>query len=155
MKKKLDRFLEVSLVFLLSILVVAVVWQVFSRYVLNAPSSVTEEIARFLLVWVGILGAAYGSGQKDHLAIDILPAKLDEKKQRKLKVIVNALIILFSILVFIIGGGRLVYLNHILGQTSAALHLPLSWVYMVVPLSGIVVLLYKWMEIKNPEKSLI
>ncbi len=155
MKKRLDRFLEVFLVFLLSILVVAVVWQVFSRYILNAPSSVTEEIARYLLVWVGILGAAYCSGQNDHLAIDILPSKLDEQTQRKLKLIVNVLIILFSTLVFIIGGGRLVYLNHILGQSSAALHLPLSWVYMVVPLSGIVVVLYKWMEIRNSEKSLI
>ncbi|MFC3197877.1 TRAP transporter small permease [Parapedobacter deserti] len=155
MKKRLDRFLEVFLVFLLSILVVAVVWQVFSRYILNAPSSVTEEIARYLLVWVGILGAAYCSGQNDHLAIDILPSKLDEQTQRKLKLIVNVLIILFSTLVFIIGGGRLVYLNHILGQSSAALRLPLSWVYVVVPFSGVVILLYKWIEIRNSEKSLI
>ncbi|UGU15266.1 TRAP transporter small permease [Sinomicrobium kalidii] len=155
MKKKLDKFLGGFLVVLLTILVVAVLWQVFSRYVLNAPSSVTEEIARFLLIWVGILGAAYCSGQQDHLAIEILPPKLNEKNRVKLKIFINALIMLFSIFVFVIGGTRLVYLNHILGQSSAALHLPLSYVYMVIPLSGVVILLYKWIEIRNPKNYLI
>lgn len=155
MKKKLDKFLGGFLVALLAILVVAVIWQVFSRYVLNAPSSVTEEISRYLLIWVGILGAAYCSGQQDHLAIEILPPKLKEKNRIKLKIFINVLIMLFSVLVFIIGGARLVYLNHILGQSSAALHLPLSWVYMVIPLSGVMILVYKWIEIRNPKNFLI
>ncbi|MBC9795166.1 TRAP transporter small permease [Sinomicrobium weinanense] len=155
MKKKLDRFLGGFLVMILAILVIAVLWQIFSRYVLNAPSSVTEEISRFLLIWVGILGAAYCSGQQDHLAIEILPPRLDVKNRQRLKIVINVLIMLFSILVFIIGGSWLVYLNHILGQSSAALHIPLSWVYMVIPLSGIVILMYKWIEIMNPKKFLI
>ncbi|RNL95248.1 TRAP transporter small permease [Sinomicrobium pectinilyticum] len=155
MKKKIDRLLGGFLVVLLAILVVAVLWQVFSRYILNAPSSVTEEIARFLLIWVGILGAAYCSGQQDHLAIEILPPRLKKADRMNLRIFINCLIMLFSILVFIIGGARLVYLNHILGQSSAALHLPLSYVYTVIPLSGVVILIYKWIEITNPEKYLI
>lgn len=154
MKKKLDKFLGGLLVALLAILVIAVLWQVFSRDVLNAPSSVTEEVARFVLIWVGILGAAYCSGQKDHLAIDILPPRLNEKNRVRLKILINSLIMLFSILVFIIGGTWLVYLNHTLGQSSAALHLPLSYVYMVIPLSGVVILVYKWIEIRNPKNFL-
>ncbi|RAV28855.1 TRAP transporter small permease [Sinomicrobium soli] len=155
MKKKLDKFLGTVLVLLLAILVIAVLWQIFSRYVMNSPSSVTEEIARYLLIWVGILGAAYCSGQQDHLAIEILPPRLEEKSRMRLKVVLNVIIMLFSVLVFVIGGARLVYLNHVLGQSSAALHLPLSYVYLVVPLSGVVILVYKWIEIRNPEKYLL
>ena len=55
----LDRALSIGLVGLLGALVAAVVWQVVSRYLLNSPSSVTEEIARYLLIWVSMLGASY------------------------------------------------------------------------------------------------
>ncbi|WP_316931840.1 TRAP transporter small permease [Parabacteroides distasonis] len=47
-------------------------WQVLSRYILVSPSSVTDELAGYLLIWVGLLGAAYVSGKNEHLAIDLL-----------------------------------------------------------------------------------
>lgn len=72
---KLNRVLELFLVILMSVLVIDVLWQVFSRYMLSSPSSFTDELAGFLLIWVGVLGAAYVSGRKEHLAIDILIQK--------------------------------------------------------------------------------
>ena len=155
MKKRLDKLLGNFLVFLMVLIVLAVLWQVFSRYILNSPSSYTEEIARFLLIWIGILGAAYASGQQQHLAINILSPKLSPQSRIRLNIGINVLIILFCLLVFIIGGSNLVYMNYDLGQTSAALDLPLSVVYMVVPLSGALIIIYKINEIVHSKKYLV
>tara|TARA_R110002020_G_scaffold296658_1_gene512337 strand:- start:139009 stop:139476 length:468 start_codon:yes stop_codon:yes gene_type:complete len=155
MKAKLDKILGGFLVFLMAMIVLAVLWQVFSRYVLQAASSFTEEVARYLLIWIGILGAAYASGQQDHLAINILPPKLSPANRIKLRIGINILIILFSILALIIGGGNLVYVNYELGQYSAALGLPLGFVYMVLPISGVLIVFYKVIELANPKKYLV
>ena len=55
----LDKFLRGMLVFLMTAMVFSVSWQVVSRYLFSSPSSWTEEVARFLLIWIGTLGAAY------------------------------------------------------------------------------------------------
>ncbi|MCM4157926.1 TRAP transporter small permease [Gramella sp. AN32] len=152
MKKSLDKILGGFLVFLMSIMVLAVLWQVFSRYVMQSPSSVTEELARFLLIWIGILGAAYTAGQQDHLAINLLEEKLNKRNRKSLRIGIDLLIIFFCIAALILGGGNLVYVNYDLGQISAALEIPLYMVYMVLPLSGLIILAYKINEILNPEK---
>ena len=155
MKKRLDKILGGIFVFLMASIVIAVLWQFFSRYVLQAASSFTEEIARFLLIWIGILGAAYASGQQEHLAINILPPKLTERNRIRLRIGINILIILFSLCALIIGGGNLVYISYLLGQTSAALHLPLSVVYAVLPISGLLIIIYKLNEVFNSKKYLV
>lgn len=155
MKRILDKTLGSILVFLLVLMVLTVLWQVFSRYVLNAPSSVTEELSRYLFIWIGILGAAYASGQQIHLAIDILHSKLNKANRMILRIFINILIIFFSLTVLVIGGANLVYVNYDLGQSSAALNLPLSYVYLVVPLSGILVIVYKVNEILHSKKYLV
>lgn len=154
MKKSLDRILGSVLVFLMVVIVLAVLWQVFSRYVMQSPSSVTEELARYLLIWIGILGAAYAAGQQDHLAINLLEEKLNKENRKRLRIGIDLLIIFFCVTVLIIGGGNLVYVNYDLGQSSAALEIPLYIVYLVVPLSGLLIIVYKINEILNPEKYL-
>lgn len=155
MKRKLDKILGSLLVFLLALMVLAVLWQVFSRYIVNNPSSFTEELSRYLFIWIGLLGAAYAAGQQTHLAIDILPPKLSPPNRIKLRIFINVLIILFCLTVLVIGGTNLVYVNYDLGQFSAALNLPLSAVYLVVPVTGLLVIYYKVNEIINSKTSLV
>mgnify|MGYP000804657823 CR=1 FL=1 len=50
MRKIIDKGLELSLIFLMAFLVVDVLWQVLSRYILVSPSSVTDELAGYLLI---------------------------------------------------------------------------------------------------------
>lgn len=146
-RKKVDFVLSKVLVFIMSLMVINVLWQVFTRYVTGTPSSFTDELARYLMIWVGILGAAYVSGRNMHVAIDVLPSKSSAKTQKKLAVIVNALIIIFSLLAFVIGGIRLVYISYILGQHSPALNMPLFAVYLVIPISGLLIIYYKTSDI--------
>ena len=109
-------------------MVINVLWQVFTRFVIGTPSSFTDELARYLMIWVGVLGAAYISGKRMHVAIDLIPQKLSEANQVKLKVFVNTLVILFCFGALIIGGIRLVYITYSLEQYSAALQIPLALV---------------------------
>ncbi|KOH46177.1 TRAP transporter small permease [Sunxiuqinia dokdonensis] len=135
----IDKSLEWILVFLMSILVIDVLWQVISRYIMNSPSSFTDELAGFLLIWVGLLGAAYVAGKREHLAIDLLIQKSSSQRKFKLEMIISAIIIVFAITVMIIGGSWLVYTRFYLSVKSAALGMPLGIVYLVLPLSGILI----------------
>jgi TRAP-type C4-dicarboxylate transport system permease small subunit len=139
MRKLVEKSLEWFLVFLMSILVIDVLWQVFSRYVLNAPSSYTDELAGFLLIWVGILGAAYVAANREHLAIDLLLQRSSPERKYKLEIIIAVCIIIFSVTVLIIGGTWLAYTRFYLSVQSAALGLPLGIIYLVLPISGILI----------------
>lgn len=124
-----------------------VLWGVFTRYVMGSQASWSDELARFLLIWVGILGAAYASGQKMHLAIDLLQPKLSPTGQKRLHLFINSTIILFALTVMVIGGSRLMYLTNVLGQSSPALRVPMYIVYTVIPLSGLLIIYYKLTEL--------
>lgn len=126
----------------MSLLVIDVLWQVFSRYVLNDPSSFTEELARFLLMWVGLLGASYAAGKKMHLAVDILPNKLEGKRKSYLTLLILVCTVLFALTVMVFGGIRLVTITLFLGQTAAALQMPLGYVYLILPISGLLIAFY-------------
>lgn len=141
-RKLIDKILEIFLIFILSILVLDVLWQVASRYLLADPSKFTDEIAGFLLIWVSLFGAAYVSGKNQHLAINILANKLHGQKRKILQVAIHTIIVLFAVFVFLIGGTWLVYTRFHLGQISPALELPLGYVYLVLPLSGLFILYY-------------
>lgn len=137
-----NRILEIIIIFLMIILVLDVLWQVFSRYVLSSPSSFTDELAGYLLIWVSLLGAAYVTGAREHLAIDILLQRSNPKRKRILGLIIQSVILGFAVVVLVIGGSWLVYTRFYLGVKSAALQIPLGYVYIVLPLSGLIIAYY-------------
>ncbi|MDO4431263.1 MAG: TRAP transporter small permease [Lonepinella koalarum] len=134
----IDRTLAVFCVVLCVGLVISVVWQVFSRYVLNAPSTVTDELARFFFIWVGLIGAAYGVGQKKHLAIDLLLMKLESnpRKHAFLQLVINLVSLFFIVVIMCYGGGRLVIDTISAGQISPVLGIQMGLVYLALPVSG-------------------
>jgi TRAP-type C4-dicarboxylate transport system permease small subunit len=143
MRNKVDFFLGRFLTFIMAILTIVVLWGVFTRYALNSQASWSEELARFLLIWLGILGAAYASGQHLHLSIDLLSPKLNDRNKKRLSLLIDLLIIAFALSVLVIGGFRLIYISQQLGQLSPALRIPMWMVYAVVPISGCFVIYFK------------
>jgi len=141
-RERLDKVLEWFLVVLMSLLVIDVLWQVTSRYVLINPSSFTTELAGYLMIWTGILGAGYVAGKNEHLAIDLLVQKSSPRRRKRLLILINLLIIAFSIFVMVVGGSWLVYTRFLLDVRSADLQMPLGYVYLVVPVSGLIITYY-------------
>ncbi|RPI70527.1 MAG: TRAP transporter small permease [Ignavibacteriales bacterium] len=153
-KSSIDFVLKWALVVIMAVITINVLWQVFSRFVLQNPSSFTEELARYMLIWVGILGASYVSGQKMHLAIDLLPSKLTGKSKAYLEIFIELCIFIFALVVMVIGGIRLVTITLMLNQISAALQVQLGYVYTVIPLSGILMMFYSFYFIRQQIKNL-
>ncbi len=153
MRKHVDRWLERLLVLLMGAMVLNVLWQVASRYLLNDPSAFTDELAGFLMIWVGLLGAAYATGKGLHLAIDLLHEYSSAGLQKRLDTVINLLITFFALSILVIGGTRLVYLTLLLEQSSANLEVPLGYVYLAVPVSGILMVYYSIHNIFLPNTS--
>ncbi|UXX79091.1 TRAP transporter small permease [Reichenbachiella carrageenanivorans] len=148
-RQTLDKTLETVLSALLGLMVLNVLWQVGSRYLLNDPSAFTDELSRYLLIWVGLLGAAYASGKGMHVSIELLERKLDDRKKHWQQVFIQIMVLVFALAVLIIGGIRLVYISFELGQTSSAMQLSLGYVYLALPLSGILISYYSLSDLFN------
>ena len=147
--EKLHIALKWILVILLAVMVIDVSWQVFSRYILQQSSSVTEELATFLLIWVGLLGAAYAYREKAHLGIDLISHKLSSKGKFYSEIIVLIVVVLVSFFVFVFGGLRLVYITFTLNQLSPAMRINMGFIYSVVPITGILIILYSFDFFRN------
>ncbi len=142
MRAVIDKILERLLILIISIMLISVIWQVISRYLLGTPSTLTDEIASFSLIWLGLFGAAYATGKELHLAIDLISAKTIQRYPNLFSGIVTFSIMIFALAVMVIGGLRLCWITLTLDQRSAALEVPLFYVYLVVPLSGLLIVYY-------------
>lgn len=141
-RRALDRGLEATLAALMGGMVLVVLWQIVTRFVLRSPSSVTEELVRFALLWLALLGASYGFGRNTHLAIELLPSRVNAERRTVLELGVLVSVGGFAVLVLVVGGLRLVATTLALGQSSAALGIERGYVYLALPVSGLVVLAY-------------
>jgi len=139
---RVERGLGCALVLLMAVMVIDVTWQVVSRFILRSPSSFTEELAGFLLIWIGLLGAAYGFRTRAHLGIDILVERLTGVRRRAAEVAAHTLVLLFAVTTMVGGGLRLVGLAFELDQISAAMGLRMGFVYLVLPVSGALIVLF-------------
>ena len=96
-----------------------------------------------------LLGAAYVAGKGNHVAITYFSEKFSPKNYRKVRVFIHLTILVFALLGMLIGGSRLVYITLVLGQLSPALKIPLGLVYLVIPISGALIIFYKILDLKN------
>ncbi len=156
-KTSVDKVLEWTLIVLMAANVLNVLWQVFTRFVLKNPSSFTEELARYLLIWVGLLGASYVAGRKMHLAIDVVINRLKGRARHLSEYFIEVSIFVFALFVMVFGGLRLVIITLTLNQISAVLRIKLGYVYFVLPLSGLLLMFYSLLfiaEIYRKQKDI-
>ena len=147
LRRWLDLILGIVCCTLLAWLVVVLAWQVISRYALNAPSSYTEEILRYGVIWMSLLGAAYASGRGSHMTVDLLRDRLTGRARLWLDGAVAVAFIVFALAVLVVGGGRAVEIAA--RQTSAVLQLPMGWVYAALPVSGGLMILYNLLNLAD------
>jgi TRAP-type C4-dicarboxylate transport system permease small subunit len=148
---KTCKVLEFILVFIFGLLVVDVLSQVFSRYILNTSFAFTEELARFSLIWLSVLGAAYLSAKRMHLSMDFLYQKFSKKNKKKALLFAEICILSFALIIMVIGGFNLVYITLRLGQLSGTLEIPLGYIYAIMPISGLLIMcfsVYHFFKIK-------
>lgn len=137
------------LILIFALLVIDVIWQVFARYVLNTSFSFTEELARFLLIWLSIIGAAYLNAERAHLSMDFLYNRLSEANRRRASIFAELVIFLFALFVMVVGGANLVYTTLYLDQLSGTMQIPLGYVYAVLPACGLLIMGFSVYHVRN------
>ena len=152
LRKRLDKVLEFICCTLLALMTILVTWQVVSRYVLNNPSTVTEELVLFSFVWMGLLGGAYLFGKNEHMAMTFLFDKLSEKNQIKVRIFFELVIMAFAVFILVF---FFFYMSKLsMGQLSSSLQIPMGYIYLALPLSGITTMIYNALNISDIIKEL-
>lgn len=136
----LDRILAVICCVAFVALVVIVSWQVFTRQVLNSSATWTEEAARYTFVGLALFAAAYVFSERGHIAVEILVERLPERLQLAMAVLIELIVIGFTVLVFIIGGLRIA--ENAWGQNLSTLPLSVGQAYLALPVSGALIVFY-------------
>ena len=136
-----DRFeslLDAALALMLFVMAVSVVWQVLGRYLFDRAPSWSEEVARYLMVWVTMVGSAALLRRDGHIGVSVLvdatPARL-----RPPLLAVRDLFLFGSIALLGWYGWDFAQLNSF--QDSAALEIPMSWTYAALWLGPLLMLI--------------
>ena len=140
-QKIANGLLERLLMMLMAVLVFDVLWQVFTRFVMGAPSSWTDELATLLIIWVAMIGASVAFLRGQHLGMDYFVNRCSATVQRRCAMLVHLVVALFAFMVLLVGGIRLVSLTLLTNQLSPALGVKMGYVYLAIPICGLVVFL--------------
>lgn len=127
------RIVHWALVVLMFGLLAAVFLTVLFRYVLHSPLGWSEELGRFVFVWLSFLGMLEGVRLKAHIGIDVLTNSLPPSLRRATELFVGAAIVAF-LWVVVAAGVRLTVMN--MELLSPGLDIPEGWVYISIPISG-------------------
>lgn len=120
-------------------------WQVFTRYLLKNPSSWSEELVSYLFAWMSLFGASIVVGERGHMNIPILVEKMGENARRALAIFAEIVAFAFSAVILVYGGVQIT--NLAMGQMTSSLGVPIGVFYIVLPLSGIINLVYTVLNI--------
>ena len=137
-----DFVLSWFVILLVSVMLLTVLWQVFTRLVLGAPAVWTEESSTYMLMWSGLIGAAYAYGQKAHVGMEYFAQKLGPSSRVVLDLMITLLVGYFAVHVMIVGGMNYVRVALINAQESPTLGIPAGYLNLCIPISGVFFLTY-------------
>ncbi len=121
------------------------------RYVIGSPSTVSEELLGYAVVWLSLLGTALVFGYDGHIKVPIFYDKLTGMRKVAALITIELLIMLIAVSVFIIGGKKLMDVGVL--QVSPTLNITLNWVYMILPISGVLTVFYNVINIVSAIKD--
>lgn len=146
-RKALDKFLSSVCAVLFAIMTVLTTYQVLTRYLFKAPSTWSEELTGYMFAWMALLGAAYVFGKRDHMNIPVVVEKFAPKTQVMIAILGEVLTLFFMLAVLVYGGFAFAKLG--MGQTTASLGIKVGTMYAVIPITGVITVLYNIMNIAD------
>lgn len=144
-KTLLNRMLEGVCAILLAFMTLLTAYQVFMRYVLKSPSTMSEDILSYSFVWLSLFATALVFGERDHMNLTFFTDKASKKVQLLLSVFTEALIMLVTFIIFLFGGKGFMAVGGM--QMSPTLGISMDWIYIILPVSGILIALYNMINV--------
>ncbi|WYP26196.1 TRAP transporter small permease [Alkalihalobacillus sp. FSL W8-0930] len=149
MINSINKVLGKVIIFLSStmfgVMVLVAVWQVVSRYLLNSPSTFSEEFLRYSLIWVTMIGGAYAFHIKKHIAIEMFVERFSTGIQKRIRQFALVFLVLFALVVMVYGGIQIVSLT--MTQQTVSLGIPMGYVYLSLPVSGVLITWFTLVEL--------
>lgn len=151
LRSGLDKVLGGATIFLFALMLIVGTYQIVVRYFFNSPSTVSEELLTYSFTWMSLLAAAYVFGKRDHMRMSFLADKVQGSRKLALEVGIECLVFLFAAVVMVYGGVEITKLT--MSQITASLRVPMGYVYLVVPVSGLVIMIYNVLNIVDLVKG--
>lgn len=152
LKNALNRILEVVCSVLFAFITIVGTYQIVSRYVFNAPSTISEELLTYSFTWLALLAAALVFGKKDHMRMSFIADKFNGNKAIFIGIVSELLVMIFAALVLVYGGISITKLTTT--QITASLGVNMSYIYMILPICGVIIVVYSIVNIIEYVKKL-
>ena len=120
-------------------------WQVLTRYVMKNPSTWSEELVSYLFAWMSLLGASIVVSERGHMNIPIVVERMNPKVRKGFDIFSEIIAFLFAAIILIYGGMQISELA--MGQMTSSLRVAVGVFYIVLPLSGVLNMLYAILNI--------
>lgn len=147
LKTILNKVLEIVCISLFVFITIVGTYQIVTRYVFNAPSTVSEELLTFSFTWMALLSAALVFGKREHMRMEFVANFFQGKSSIFLSIISEVLVLIFSVLVLVYGGYQITKLTVL--QVTASLGVPMSYIYVIVPITGVLIVLFSILNISE------
>lgn len=135
----MEKVVKILVAILIGGMVMLICLQVGFRYILNQPLTWTEEVARHLMIWAALLGAAVAYRRKGHLGMDVIVVQFNKRWQGIVEEFVHLVSVgFFGLLVF--NGIPLV--EKTMHQFSSAIRIPMGYIYASIPVGSALILLF-------------
>ena len=141
-REVLMKILGLFIIFLFAMMTVIGTYQIVTRYFFNRPSTISEELLTYTFTWMALLASAYVFGKRDHMRMSFLADKITGTARKILEVAIDFLTFAFAAVVMVYGGISIVKLTMI--QTTASLQIPMGYVYLIVPVTGILIMYFSF-----------
>ncbi|MCP5150669.1 MAG: TRAP transporter small permease [Ectothiorhodospiraceae bacterium] len=137
--ERLTALLRVCVLLLATAIFAIVVFTVITRYAFNWVLSWSEEVPRYLLIWVTFLSAAIGVDLKDHIAFDFIHTRLPRLLAAGVDILINAGLIAFGGLMLVYG---IQFVQDFGGDWMESIPFTNVWYYPAIPVCGALIILY-------------
>ena len=144
-RKVLTRIMKVLAGVSLIAMTVLTCWQVFTRYVLNNPSTWSDELVGYLFAWASLFGASIITGERGHMNIPVVVEKMPVGAQKFFGVFAELIAMAFSLIILVYGGYRITLLA--MGQMTSSLGVAVGVFYVAMPVCGVINILYTILNI--------
>lgn len=147
----LDRVLGVLAGASFLAMVALTCWQVVTRYILQNPSSWSEELVSYLFAWMSLLGASLVVSERGHMNIPIVVERMGMAGRKCFAIIAEVIACIFAGVILVYGGIQIT--NLAMGQMTSSLGVPIGFFYIVLPLSGVINIIYTILNIVDIAKK--
>lgn len=141
----INKVLSFACVAIFAFMVCVGTYQIVIRYFFNSPSTVSEELLTYSFTWMALFAAVYVFGKRDHMRMGFLADKISGKPRLLLEIVIECLVLAFAAIVLVYGGVSITKLT--MTQVTASLGIPMGIIYTVIPISGVLIIIYNILNI--------